>query len=53
MTIQWKTVEQSFTVLLFVVLFYPVCNVGKFVNFGLDTVRNEKVNEFIFLGVHI
>ena len=23
---------------------YPVCNFGKFINFGLGTVRNERVN---------
>ena len=23
---------------------YPVCNFGKFINFGIDTVRSERVN---------
>ena len=43
MTIHWKAVEQYFTELLFVFQFYPVCNFGKFVNFGLGTVRIERV----------
>ena len=41
MTIRWKTVEQYFTVLLFAVQYYHVCNFGKFINFGLGTVRSE------------
>ena len=41
MTIHWKTVEQYFTVILFVFQFSPGCNFGKFVNFGLGTVRSE------------
>ena len=35
--------EQYFTVMLFVFQFYPVCNFGKFINFGLGTVRGESV----------
>ena len=35
MTIHWKAVEQYFTVVLFVFQFYPVCNFGKFIKFGL------------------
>ena len=34
-----RVVEQYFTVVLFVVQFYPICNVRKFINFGLGTVR--------------
>ena len=34
MTIHWKAVEQNFTV--FVFQFYPVCNFGKFGNFGSE-----------------
>ena len=29
---------------LFVFQFYAVCNFGKFVNFGLSTVRRERIN---------
>ena len=40
MTIQF--VEQYFTVVLFFFFqFYPVCNSGKFINFGLGTVMSE------------
>ena len=45
MTIHWKAVEQYFPVELFVFQFYPVCNVRKFINFGLGTVRREKVKK--------
>ena len=44
MTIHWKAVEQYFTVVLFVFQSYPVCHFGKFVSFGRDTVRSERVN---------
>ena len=45
MTLHWKAVEQYFTVVLLVFQFYPGCNFGKFINFGLNsTVRNERVN---------
>ena len=37
-------VEQDFTVVLFVSRFHPVCNVGKFINFGFDTIRSVRVN---------
>ena len=43
MTIHWKSVEQYFTVELFVFPFHLVCNFGKFINFVLGTVRNERV----------
>ena len=33
-----------FTVVLFVFQFYPVCKFGEFINFGLGTVRSERVN---------
>ena len=39
MTIHWKAVEQYFTVILFV---FQFCNFGKFINFGLGTVRSER-----------
>ena len=29
---------------LFVFQFYSVCNFGKFINFGLGTVRSERIN---------
>ena len=35
---------QYFTVALFASQFYPVCNFGKFVNFGLGTVKSERGN---------
>ena len=41
----WKAVEQYFTVVLFVFQFYPGCILGKFINFGLGTIRNERVKE--------
>ena len=46
MTIHWKAVEQYtyFTVVLFGFQFYPVCNFEKCINFGLGTLRSEKVN---------
>ena len=43
-TIHWKEVEQYFTVVvLFGFQFYPVYNFGKFINFGLGTVRSDRV----------
>ena len=48
MTIHWKVVEQYFTVVLFVFQFYPVCNVGKFINFGLGTVKSETFDYVAF-----
>ena len=42
MTVSWKTVEQYFTVVMFALQFYSVCNFGKFINFGLRAVRSEK-----------
>ena len=44
MTIDWKAVQQYFTVVLFVFQFYPVCNFGKFISLGLGTVRSEGDN---------
>ena len=41
MIIHSKAVEQYFTVVFF--QFYPVCNFGGFINFGLGTVRSERV----------
>ena len=40
----WKAVEQClyFNVVLVVFQFYPVCNFGKLINFGLGTVRCER-----------
>ena len=45
MTSHWKPVEQCFAVVLFVSQFYPACNFGKFLNFGLGTVRSEWANQ--------
>ena len=42
-TIRWKVVEHYFTVVLFVFQFYPVWNLGKFLNFELGAVRSERV----------
>ena len=38
-----KAVKQYLTVALFVFQFYTVCNFGKFISFGLGTVRSERV----------
>ena len=43
MTIQWKAVEQHFTVVLFV---FQFCNFGKFITFALCSVRSEWVKLF-------
>ena len=43
MTIYWKAVEQYFTVVMFVFQFHPSCHFKKFMNFGLGTVRSERV----------
>ena len=43
MIVRWKAVEQYFTVVLFVFQFHPVCNLGKFISFGLGTVSSERV----------
>ena len=42
-TIHWKAVKQYFTVVPFVVQFHPVCNFRKFINFGLRTVRTDRI----------
>ena len=39
MTILWKDVEQNLTVMLFVFQFYPVCNFGIFISFGLWGIK--------------
>ena len=39
MTIHCKAVEQYLTAFQF----YPVCNFGEFIKFGLSTVRNERI----------
>ena len=49
MTIGWKAVEHYLTVALFDVQFYPACNFGKFINFGLGIPRDEKVNFAVLL----
>ena len=43
--LQYYHVEQYFTVVLFVFQFYPVCNFGKFISFGLGTIRSERVKQ--------
>ena len=47
MTTPWNVVEQYhiFAVLLLVFQFYPVCNSGKFINFGRGTARIEMVKQ--------
>ena len=50
-TIHWKAVEQYFTVVLFVFLFfvfqfYQVCNFGKFIT-EFWTVRSERVSSLL------
>ena len=47
MTIRWKAVEQYFTVVLFVFQFTTVCNLTTLENFGLSTVRTERVKNNI------
>ena len=47
MTIRLKTVEQYFTMVLF--LFQFSSSFGKFISFGLETVRSERVDQFVFL----
>ena len=44
MTIHWKPVEQYLTVVQFIFQVCSVRNFGKFVNFGLGTVRSESAN---------
>ena len=48
MTIHWKTVEQYFTVVIFVFLSYRVCNFETFIKFGFGTVRTETVKQLYF-----
>ena len=43
MTSHWKAVEQYFTVLLFAFQVSLVCVYGEFIDFGLGTVRSERV----------
>ena len=47
MTIHWKAVEQYFTVVLFVFQFYPVCNLRNFIDFGIGTVRFQRVKTWL------
>ena len=49
MTIHWKAVKLYFTEVLF--QFYLVCNFGRLISFGLDTVRlrSERVNTYRFI----
>ena len=42
-TIHWKVIEQYFTMVLFGFQSSPVCNCGKSINFGLDTVKGERL----------
>ena len=35
---------------LFVVQFYPVCNFGEFINFGLGTARSERDKQVTLSG---
>ena len=41
-----ETFEQYFTAVLFALQFSPVCNFVKFINFGLGTVRSERVKMY-------
>ena len=43
MTIHWKAVEDYFSVVLFVFQL-QVCHFGKFINFGIGTVRSPRVS---------
>ena len=46
MTIHWKAIEQYFAVAaaFFNFFFLFVCDFAKLINFGLGTVRTERVN---------
>ena len=51
MTIHWKAVEQYFTVLVFnftmhIVILVFNFTIWQFGNFGLDTVRSERVSDW-------
>ena len=47
MTIPWKAVKKCFTVMLFVFQIYTLCRFGKFINFGIGTVRNERLESLL------
>ena len=51
MTIHWEAVELYFTVMLFVVHFFPVCNFGKMIDFGLRTVNSEITRVMCLLSI--
>ena len=51
--IRWKAVEQYFTEVLFMFPVYPVCNFETFLDFGLGTVRSEKVNQVQLLQYYV
>ena len=42
MNIHWKSVDQHFTVVLFVFQFHPVFDFGKFIKFGLQALSGVK-----------
>ena len=43
MTIHWKAIEHYLAVVLFIFQLYSVFNFGKFISFGLVSVRSERV----------
>ena len=43
--------EQYSTVELFILQFSPVCNFGKYINFGIGTVGTERVNRSALIYV--
>ena len=44
-TIHWNAVDKYFIVVLFVSQCQPICYFGTFINFGLGTVKSERVND--------
>ena len=46
----WKAVEKYFTLVLQYFNFTQFCKFGKFIFFGLGTVRSERVKRFFFSG---
>ena len=46
-SIHWKALEQYFTAVLFVFKFYPLCNFGTFIKFGLVTIKCERLKKSV------
>ena len=48
MTIHWKAVNERYFIVTAVYI-YPVCNFGNFINFGLGTLRSERIKILLVL----